>query len=112
MELNKIYLGDCIEVLNNKIKQKSVDLIFADPPYNLSGNGLKWKGNKTGGDWYMVNETWDKMSATEYVKFTEQWMGACDPVLKDGGAFYVCCTYHNIAEVMIVFKRLNYKINN
>ena len=63
METNKIYTGDCIAVLNQRIRPHSVDLIFADPPYNLSGNGLKWEGNKTGGDWYMVNERWDKMSA-------------------------------------------------
>jgi DNA modification methylase len=42
-----------VKILNSKIDEKSIDLIFADPPYNLSGNGL-WKGNKTGGDWYMV----------------------------------------------------------
>lgn len=44
-----------------------INLIFADPPYNLSGNGLHWKGNKTGGDWFMVNEEWDKMTAPEYL---------------------------------------------
>lgn len=38
------------ELTTNGIDEKSVDLIFADPPYNLSGNGLQWKGNKTGGD--------------------------------------------------------------
>ncbi len=112
MEINKIYFGDCIEVLNQEIKRRSVDLVFADPPYNLSGNGLKWKGNKTGGDWYMVNEDWDRMSVPEYVRFTEQWIEACDRALKDGGSIYICCTYHNIAEVMIVLKQLNYKINN
>ncbi len=63
MKTNTIYSGDCIEILSEKINEKSIDLIFADPPYNLSGNGLKWKGNKTGGDWYMVNEEWDKMTA-------------------------------------------------
>ncbi len=42
------------ELTTNEIDKKSVDLIFADPPYNLSGNGLKWKDNKTGGDWSMV----------------------------------------------------------
>ena len=56
MKINHIYFGNCIKVLNNKIKKNSIDLIFADPPYNLSGNALKWKGNKTGGDWFMINE--------------------------------------------------------
>jgi site-specific DNA-methyltransferase (adenine-specific)/modification methylase len=112
MKTNIIYNGDCINVLNKKIDQESIDLIFADPPYNLSGNGLKWKGNKTGGDWYMVNEQWDKMTAPEYIKFTRKWLGACDRVLKDKGSIYIACSYHNIAEVMIVLKQLDFKINN
>ena len=71
MKKNFIYNGDCIDILNNEIDEKSVDLIFADPPYNLSGNGLKWKGNKTGGDWYMVNEEWDKMTAPSIFNLPE-----------------------------------------
>jgi DNA modification methylase len=51
-----------------------VDLIFADPPYNLSGNGLKWKGNKTGGDWYMVDEAWDKMTLLFGINFFQSFI--------------------------------------
>ena len=112
MKKNIIYQSNCIEVLNEKVDEGSVNLIFADPPYNLSGNGLKWKGNKTGGDWYMVNEEWDKMTAPEYMQFTRKWIRACHRVLKDNGSIYISCTYHNIAEVMIVLKQLNFKINN
>ena len=112
MKKNIIYQGDCIKTLNEKIDEKSIDLIFADPPYNLSGNGLKWKGNKTGGDWYMVNEAWDKMTAPEYMQFTRKWVGACGKVLKDTGSIYIACSYHNIGEVMIVLKQLDFKINN
>lgn len=112
MKTNIIYNGDCVDVLNKKVDENSIDLIFADPPYNLSGNGLKWKGNKTGGDWYMVNEEWDKMTAPECMQFTRKWLGACDRVLKDKGSIYVACSYHNIAEVMIVLKQLDFKINN
>jgi site-specific DNA-methyltransferase (adenine-specific) len=112
MKKNMIYHGDCIELLNEKIGKKSIDLIFADPPYNLSGNKLKWEGNKTGGDWYMVNEVWDKMTAPEYIQFTRKWIGGCHRVLKDKGAIYIACSYHNIGEVMIVLKKLGFKINN
>ena len=112
MRTNVIYNGDCIDILNKQVDEESVDLIFADPPYNLSGNSLKWKGNKTGGDWYMVDERWDKMTAPEYLQFTRKWLGACGRVLKDKGAIYVACSYHNIAEVMIVLKQLDFKINN
>ena len=98
--------------MNNQIDKESIDLIFADPPYNLSGNGLKWENNKTGGDWYMVNEEWDKMTAPEYLSFTRKWVGASYQVLRNGGSLYVSCTYHNIAEVMITLKQLDFRINN
>ena len=112
MKLNTIYQGDCINILNEKIDEKSIDLIFADPPYNLSGNSLKWEGNKTGGDWYMMDEEWDKMTEPEYFQFTKKWIKGCKRVLKNNGSIYISCTYHNIAEVIIVLKELNFKINN
>lgn len=112
MKMNTIYNGDCQEVLMKQIPAKSIDLIFADPPYNLSGNGLKWEGNKTGGDWYMVNEKWDKMTAPEYMQFTRKWIAGCYRALKDNGSIYISCTYHNLSEVMIVLKQLDFKINN
>lgn len=112
MKTGIIYNGDCIEVMSKKINEESIDLIFADPPYNLSGSGLKWEGNKTGGDWYMINENWDKMTAPEYMQFTRQWISSCHRVLKNSGSVYVACSYHNISEVMIVLKQLDFKINN
>ncbi|MBW1650594.1 MAG: site-specific DNA-methyltransferase [Deltaproteobacteria bacterium] len=112
MKINTIYTGDCIKILNEEIEANSIELIFADPPYNLSGNGLKWEGNKTGGDWYMANEEWDKMTAPEYILFTRKWIGGSYKVLKDNGSIYISCTYHNLAEVMIVLKQFNFKINN
>jgi site-specific DNA-methyltransferase (adenine-specific) len=112
MKKNIIYNGDCIKILDKKIESESIDLIFADPPYNLSKNGLKWKGKKEGGDWYMVNENWDKMTPSEYMQFTMKWIESCYNVLKTSGSIYIACSYHNISEVMIVLKRLNFKINN
>ena len=112
MKTNYIYCGDCISILNSKINPASVNLVFADPPYNLSGNGLKWEGNKTGGDWYMVNEAWDKMSDKDYLMFTRQWLSGCHRVLTNNGSIYISCTYHNIAEVMLILKQLGFKINN
>ena len=112
MRLNYIYHGDCIEVLHHEIDPISIALVFADPPYNLSGNGLKWVGNTTGGDWYMINEKWDKMSAPEYIQFTREWIKGCSRILKDNGSIYISCTYHNIAEIMIVLKQEGYEIRN
>ena len=112
MKINNIYNGDCIEILNKTIKKNSIDLVFADPPYNLSGNALKWQGNKTGGDWFMVNEKWDKMSDPDYFAFTEQWIKGCHTALKDNGSIYVCGTFHNIGEILVVLKKFGFLINH
>lgn len=112
MKINKIYQGNCIKILNEMIEVGAIDLIYADPPYNLSGNGLEWIGNKTGGDWFMMDEDWDKMSDTEYMRFTTNWIQACRKTLRDNGSIYVSCSYHNISEIMMVLKGLNFKINN
>ena len=111
MKINKLYLGDCIKIMS-EWPEKKIDLIFADPPYNLSGNGLKWKGNKTGGDWFMMNEEWDRMTEPEYLQFTKDWISGCIRLLKDSGSIYISCTYHNIAEIMLVLKQLGLKIKN
>ncbi|WP_024789848.1 site-specific DNA-methyltransferase [Lebetimonas sp. JH292] len=114
MQLNKIYYDNCLNVLNdkNKIEDNSIQLIFADPPYNLSGNGLKLVGNKTGGDYFMVNEAWDKMSFEEYKDFTNKWIKACKRILKENGSIFICCSYHNIGECTMGLKENGFKINN
>lgn len=112
MKMNIIHNGDCIEIMREHIDKGSVDLIFADPPYNLSGKGLQWKGNTTGGDWFMVNEAWDTMTAPDYMQFTRKWISMGHQTLKEGGSIYIACSFHNIAEVMIVLKQLGFKTNN
>ena len=111
MKLNHIYKGDCLSVMK-KFPKSSMDLIFADPPYNLSGNGLQWKGNKTGGDWKMVNEDWDKMTEKEYFIFTKNWIKESNRLLKDTGSIYISCSYHNIGEIVMALKKNKMKINN
>ena len=112
MKTEVIHKGDCVEILNAKIDAGAVDLIFADPPYNLSGNGMAWRGNKTGGDWHMVNASWDKMSPAAYMRFTKDWIAACKRALKKGGSLYVACSSHNIGEAIIAMKGCGLKINN
>lgn len=109
---NVIYHGDCIKIMDSRIPKDSVDLIFADPPYNLSGNRLKWVNNQTGGDWFMMNERWDHMSDADYKIFTQQWLSKCAELLKNKGSIYVACSYHNIGEIIGTLKRLKFKINN
>jgi len=114
MQLNKLYLGDCLDILGDKskIEDSSIQLIFADPPYNLSGNGLKSINSKTGGDYFMVNEEWDKMDFEEYVNFTNEWIKLSKRVLKENGSIFICCSYHNIGECTMGLKENGFKINN
>lgn len=109
--MNKIIKGDCLNILK-KIEKESIQLIFADPPYNLSGNGLKWQGNKTGGDWYMVNEEWDKMGEVDYINFTNEWIKSSKDILKDNGSIFIACSYHNIGEATISLKSNGFEIKN
>jgi len=112
MKINHIYLGDCIEIMKKEIKKGSIPLIYADPPYNLSGKPLALINNKTGGPFYKMNEEWDKWEYDEYLKFTQNWIGECWKVLSPNGSLYVSCTYHNIAEVIFIAKKIGLKLNN
>jgi len=77
MKLNHIYLGDCVKVMEKNIGKSSIDLIYADPPYNLSGKSLNLVNNKTGGAFYKMNEDWDTWDYDEYITFTENWIKKC-----------------------------------
>lgn len=112
MKTNKIYQGDCIKILSNKIDQNSIALIYADPPYNLSGKSLDLANNTTGGAFYKMNEEWDTFNYDDYLDFTEKWISACKSVLINNGSLYVSCTQHNIAEIIFITKKLGYKLNN
>ncbi len=112
MKLNHIYLGDCIEIMNKEIKEESINLIFADPPYNLSGKSLNLVNNKTGGPFYKMNEDWDKWDYNEYLYFTKRWLEETKRILKKNGSLYISCTYHNIGEIIFLAKNLGFKLNN
>lgn len=112
MEINKIYHGDCVEVIKRCIEKNSIQLIFADPPYNLSGNSLELKNNKTGGAFYKVNEKWDTFDYDDYKVFTANWLRASFDVLTANGSLYVSCTQHNIGEIIVEAKKIGLKLNN
>ncbi len=110
LELNKLYIGDSIELLR-KIPDNSVDLIFADPPYNLQLNGELYRPNQTKVD--AVDDMWDKFdSKEEYDKFTTLWIKECHRVLKDSGSFWVIGTYHNIFRVGNILQNVGFWILN
>mgnify|MGYP000615712950 CR=1 FL=1 len=92
--LNKIILGNNIEILE-KLPSKSVDIIFADPPYNLQLKNELYRPNQTKVDG--VFDKWDKFKSMKaYDDFTEKWLKGCKRVLKDNGSIWVIGSYHNI----------------
>ena len=107
---NQILSGDCIEILNG-FPENSVDLVFADPPYNLQLRGDLYRPNLTKVD--AVGDSWDKFgSFEEYDEFTRGWLSACRRVLKDTGTIWVIGTYHNIYRVGVILQDLGYWILN
>ena len=101
--LNKIVIGNSLKILKT-IPNKTFDLVFADPPYNLQiGKKLKRPDDsKVNG----VNDKWDQFkSFDDYDNFCKEWLTECKRVLKDNGSIWVIGTYHNIF-------RLGYHIQN
>lgn len=92
-ELLELYLGDCIDIMK-KMPAKSVDMIFADPPYLLSNGGITVQSGKM----VSVNKgEWDTSNgmATDY-KFHHEWIKQAKRLLKDNGTLWVSGTYHSI----------------
>lgn len=111
LKLNTIHHGDCLELLE-LIEPGTIDMVFADPPYNLSGKTLNLKGSKTGGDWFKVNEKWDIYTNAHYQEFSNEWIRKAATALSDSGSIYVCCSQHNIDTVMHSLRLVDCKINN
>jgi len=108
--INKIICGNCIEVLKD-FNSESVDLVFADPPYNLQLSGELYRPNQTKVD--AVNDNWDKFDSFDaYDKFTSQWLKECKRVLKPDGTIWVIGSYHNIFRVGRIMQDLGYWILN
>ena len=108
--LDQIIQGDCIDVLNS-LPEKSVDLIFADPPYNLQLQQELYRPNMTKVD--AVNDKWDQFGSFKaYDEFSRSWLSACRRVLKDTGTIWVIGSYHNIYRVGAIMQDLGYWILN
>jgi len=104
--LDQVILGDCQQVLPT-LPEKSVDLIFADPPYNLQLQQELWRPNLTRVD--AVDDDWDQFASfADYDLFTREWLQACRRVLKDSGTLWVIGTYHNIFRVGTILQDLGY----
>ncbi len=107
---NTILQGDCITLMRS-LPEKSVDLIFADPPYNLQlGEGLRRPDDSLVDG---VDETWDRFeSFSAYDRFTREWLTEARRLLKDDGALWVIGTYHNIFRVGTALQDLGFWILN
>ena len=97
LPLNQILAGDCIEQMN-ALPEASVDLIFADPPYNLQLRGDLHRPDNSLVD--AVDDAWDRFgSFADYDRFSRDWLAAARRLLKPNGAIWVIGSYHNIFRV-------------
>jgi modification methylase len=107
---NTILLGDCVEHMN-ALPARSVDMVFADPPYNLQLAGELHRPNNTRVDG--VEEAWDRFADfASYDAFTRGWLEAARRVLKDDGTLWVIGSYHNIFRVGAALQDLGFWILN
>ena len=110
LPLNQIVQGDCIEVMLDW-PAASVDLIFADPPYNLQLSQELWRPNLTRVNG--VEEAWDQFASFQaYDKFSRAWLEACRRVLKEDGSLWVIGTYHNIYRLGTILQDLGFWVLN
>jgi DNA modification methylase len=110
LPLNQILMGDTLQILPT-LPKKSVDLIFADPPYNLQLQQELWRPNLTRVD--AVNDSWDQIgSFAQYDEFTRAWLIAARRVMKDTASIWISGTYHNIFRVGSMLQDLGFWILN
>lgn len=110
LQLDVIRQGDCVEVMNS-LPERSVDLIFADPPYNLQLGGDLARPDNSMVD--AVDDAWDQFeSFAAYDQFTTDWLKAAHRILKDDGGMWVIGSYHNIFRVGKILQDLGFWILN
>lgn len=108
--LNKILQGDCVAALN-KLPSQTVDLVFADPPYNLQLGGNLHRPDQSKVD--ACDDHWDQFDSFEaYDAFTRAWLLSVRRVMKDNGSLYVIGSYHNIFRVGAILQDLGFWIMN
>jgi modification methylase len=109
-EADRILEGDCVAELS-RLPAKSVDLVFADPPYNLQLEGALSRPDQSVVD--AVDDDWDKFASfAEYDAFTRAWLTECRRILKPDGTLWVIGSYHNIFRVGTILQDLGFWILN
>ena len=107
---DEILLGDCVEQLS-RLPAASIDLVFADPPYNLQLEGALSRPDQSIVD--AVDDDWDKFqSFADYDRFTREWLTAVRRVMKKDATIFVIGSYHNIFRVGAIMQDLGFWILN
>lgn len=110
VHLDRIFVGDSIALLE-KLPEASVDLVFADPPYNLQLESALSRPDQTVVD--AVDDDWDKFSSfADYDAFTRAWLLAARRVMKTNATLWVIGSYHNIFRVGAIMQDLGFWILN
>ena len=110
LKTNIIYGGDCIAAMN-RLPENSVDLIFADPPYNLQLGGELHRPDNSRVDG--VDDAWDRFdNFAAYDDFTHRWLKAARRILKDTGSLWVIGSYHNIFRVGSILQDIGFWMLN
>ncbi|MFM9975235.1 MAG: site-specific DNA-methyltransferase [Beijerinckiaceae bacterium] len=108
--LDRITPGDCVENMR-RLPDACIDLIFADPPYNLQLEGTLTRPDASVVD--AVDDAWDKFSSfAEYDAFSRAWLAECRRILKPNGTLFVIGSYHNIFRVGTVLQDLGFWLLN
>lgn len=114
--VNTIINGECVSEMKN-MPDSCVDLIIADPPYNLSkGGAWKWDNSVElkgmGGNWNKVMQEWDDYSLEAYMAFTKEWLTEARRILKLTGSIWIFGTYHNMGIINVMCQMLGIEIIN
>ncbi len=110
LPVDQVLTGDCIELMGS-LPERSVDLIFADPPYNLQLRNDLYRPNLT--KVAAVKDAWDQFgSLAEYDAFSRAWLTACRRLLKDTGTLWLIGSYHNIYRLGAILQDLDYWLLN
>ncbi len=108
--LDEILVGDCVEAMLG-LPEASVDLIFADPPYNLQLEGGLTRPDQSEVD--AVDDDWDKFASfADYDRFTRDWLAAARRAMKPEATIFVIGSYHNIFRVGAILQDLGFWILN
>ena len=110
LPINTIINGECVSEMK-KLPNSCIDLIIADPPYNLSKGG-EWKWDNSvelqgmGGNWNKAMQKWDDFTLESYMAFTKVWLAEAKRILKPTGSMWIFGTYHNMGVINVTCQML------